>query len=57
MEGYYWHYLYEEDLFYLSFFHPEEGIEGEWFFQTRAELDAHLKENNITDVNYPYKQK
>ena len=57
MEGYYWHYLYEEDLFYLSFFHPEEGIEGEWFFQTRAELDAHLKENNFTDVNYPYKQK
>jgi hypothetical protein len=40
-------YLRNEDMFYIVEMHPEDGVEGEYFFDTKEEVDKFIIENNI----------
>jgi len=44
-----WHkqYLRDESLYYLTELHPEDGILGEFFFNTQKEMDTYIKKNKI----------
>ena len=42
-----WQHLYNENLYYLTQHHPEEGVVGEHFFEKRSELESFITTNKI----------
>lgn len=47
MNKWLYQYLTEENLYYLSEHHPEDGVLGEDCFETFTELEKYVKDNNI----------
>jgi len=48
MDGWYYQYLKDEKLHYLTEVHPEDGILGELFFESTEEFLDYTEKNNIT---------